>query len=613
MRCNHQSSLTMNRSRCPCGLHLSPCWPRRANPSVDRAGGLCLLLFILIGTMPSPSDAGAPTIQDISPLAITPGATQQLSITGKELTDVVGVWTSFPSHSEIDAATSGPADSASVCHCQMSASRDEPIGIGAIRILTRAGVSNCRLVMIDDLPTVAELTDHDRLARGQPVAWPVAIEGRTDALKSDYYRFQVQADTQLSFEVVAMRLGSTVDSLLTLYDASGQELISVDDDSMSGADSRFSFHFDQAGEYHLSIRDVQYRGGASFRYRLRIGRFPLIRQSYPLGGALGSLVNFHFLDSHFEPLAAQFIHLQNSSHHATRQRFLSLKLPGHDASGFVSVRAGSEPELLELEPNDTPSLATPLPPSGTINGRFQSADDVDFFAWTADQEQSLLIEMETSGYSPPTQLDLQWLDATGAALKQTVISQPTSYQVSTDFPLDGKYFLRVENLLPASGSQAYRFHLRAPDPGFALTTDSDTLNFPQGGEFSAKVTAQRTSYTGAIELSVESADGAGLLAETMEPLLLPAGANQVQIKAPLAAASRPGDLHIVRIVGRAVDNPSAAAHTASTSASLLASVPDAYQLPLFLEGLIAVGITSPLNAAGETVSDNVSEPATEAP
>jgi len=78
-------------------------------------------------------------------------------------------------------------------------------------------------------------------------------------------------------EVQARRLGSPLDSILTLYDAKKNQLAENDDwnDPLSAilphnADSRIVYTFNNTGDYLLRLRDVQGKGGDEYAYRLTV-------------------------------------------------------------------------------------------------------------------------------------------------------------------------------------------------------------------------------------------------------------------------------------------------------------------------------------------------------
>ena len=147
-------------------------------------------------------------------------------------------------------------------------------------VLTREGLtSNTLPLAVCDYPEVRETEPNDTLAQANRVTVPVTINGRIQKVNdSDYFIFKATQGQTLAMEIQARRLGSPLDSLLTLYNAKGQELAENDDtvdplDTLGThhADSRIVYTFSTAGDYVLRIRDVQRKGGEEYAYRLVIG------------------------------------------------------------------------------------------------------------------------------------------------------------------------------------------------------------------------------------------------------------------------------------------------------------------------------------------------------
>jgi hypothetical protein len=79
-------------------------------------------------------------------------------------------------------------------------------------------------------------------------------------------------------EVQARRLGSPLDSVLRLTDATGKQVAFNDDNEDKGsgllthhADSRLTCKLPADGTYTLTVADTQHQGGPDFGYRLRVG------------------------------------------------------------------------------------------------------------------------------------------------------------------------------------------------------------------------------------------------------------------------------------------------------------------------------------------------------
>jgi hypothetical protein len=130
----------------------------------------------------------------------------------------------------------------------------------------------------DDLPEMTVRSSASS-AKLTTIRLPVVLNGRI-AHPGDVARFRFHANggEDVVAEVEARRLGSPLDSLLTLTDARGKLLATNDDAPDPGtgalthqADSRIAFHIPADGAYDLSLADTENNGGADFAYRLRVG------------------------------------------------------------------------------------------------------------------------------------------------------------------------------------------------------------------------------------------------------------------------------------------------------------------------------------------------------
>ncbi len=148
-----------------------------------------------------------------------------------------------------------------------------------ISVRSRAGVSNSVPFAVDSLPEVLAQVAANRREKAQRVKLPVIVNGRIEHPgDSQYFRFDGHAGEEIVSEVMARRLGSPLDSVLRLTDASGKELAFNDDFDDKGAgllthqaDSFISVKLPANGTYYLQLGDTQRHGGAEYAYRLRIG------------------------------------------------------------------------------------------------------------------------------------------------------------------------------------------------------------------------------------------------------------------------------------------------------------------------------------------------------
>ena len=90
----------------------------------------------------------------------------------------------------------------------------------------------------------------------------------------DVYKISVKAGQTVTAEVDAARHGSSLDSLLVLYDEKGRELASNDD--MEGSkDSLLTFTIPADGTYYLCLSDALGMGSEFHGYLLGVHQSPL--------------------------------------------------------------------------------------------------------------------------------------------------------------------------------------------------------------------------------------------------------------------------------------------------------------------------------------------------
>ncbi len=159
-------------------------------------------------------------------------------------------------------------------------------------------VSNALPLVLDDLPELMEEESKEAAADAQPVSVPAVINGRIEKPgDADCFALEAEAGQTLVLEVQARRLGSPLDSVLTLYDPAGEEVARYDDPAPQAvpnalgtgvendggasvhprealmthrADARIVHTLDSAGKYVVRIADVTEKGGPEYAYRLRI-------------------------------------------------------------------------------------------------------------------------------------------------------------------------------------------------------------------------------------------------------------------------------------------------------------------------------------------------------
>ena len=131
---------------------------------------------------------------------------------------------------------------------------------------------------VDDIAELTETEPNNSKDQATKIEIPVAVNGRIqESGDVDCFLVSVKAKQRLVIDVRARRLESPMDSILSIIDARGRQLVENDDTIDAGsplithhADSQLIYTFPADGDYVIKIRDVQNKGGEEYAYRLTI-------------------------------------------------------------------------------------------------------------------------------------------------------------------------------------------------------------------------------------------------------------------------------------------------------------------------------------------------------
>lgn len=502
-------------------------------------------LVVAIALTAGSARAQAPSITYVAPSAVQVGKATDVTFYGANLAGVTGFWTNLPGKAVLaPGVKNNGKDKAKVTY-RITVPAGAPLGMGAVRLATGKGVSNLRLMLVDDLASVLDGGKNQTRETAQALTLPIAVDGACDKERFDFYRFEAKADQRVSVEVYARRLGSALDPVIRLLDSSGNELAFSDDEGGISPDCRLAVKIPADGGYFIEVSDIRYQGGATFRYRLRVGNFPLMTTPYPLAVKRGSQAVLRATGPEADKVNPMAVYVPLD---AGKTVSTAATLPGGQGSAIVNVVTSDLDEHLEMEPNDTLAQSTPLPLPCAVNGRFEKANDRDYFALAAKKGQRFVFQGQARSLGSPSDLFLRIYKPDGAKVAEAEDAGVEEGVITYTFPADGVYHLMVEDLLHRGGPHhVYRVEIRPYEPGFTLTLPASTFNAPQGGVFVAKVTAVRSGYNGPITLEVEGAPEGCQLAGNV----IAAKKKDTTLRVTLPKNVTPGKLLALSIVGRA--------------------------------------------------------------
>ena len=152
-----------------------------------------------------------PAVNGTVPGAIAPGTTIPLQINGGNLAPAKKLWLSFPSEVALAEGIEKNGENPAQVTYRVNVPATTPCGIHGMRVVTDKGVSQLRFLFVDDLPSLASVGSNVQRGSAQSISVPVAIDGTVAGLSWQYFKFPAQAGQRMSFEVLARRIGSSLE------------------------------------------------------------------------------------------------------------------------------------------------------------------------------------------------------------------------------------------------------------------------------------------------------------------------------------------------------------------------------------------------------------------
>ena len=422
------------------------------------------------------------------------------------------------------------------------------LGERDFRLTTPVGLSNRTRFFVGDLPEINELEPNSEKAQAHRLeSLPVLMNGQILEADRDFFRFPAKAGQTLVFAAQARDLMPYMadaspgwfDACLTLYDSDGKQLKFAKDFRFD-PDPLMIFPVEKDGEYLLEIHDILYRGREDFVYRLAIGELPRLTHIFPLGGQRNSNVT---LELHGLNLPAQTLDVAIPAD-SPPMRYVSVTRDGL-SSNVLPLAVGDFPEVRETEPNDSIEKAGRVEPPVTINGRIQQRGDADYFIFSAQAKQALVMEVFARRLESPLDSLLTLFDAKGKELAENddtvdpsaaLVTHHADSRLMYTFPAAGDYVLRIKDVQGNGGEEyAYRIVIAPPRPDYALRISPDLLPVGQGDTAMVTVDALRQDgFDGEINLAIQGLPEGSVASEAF----IPARQNQSRftISAPADAA-----------------------------------------------------------------------------
>lgn len=433
----------------------------------------------------------------------------------------------------------------------LNVSAETAIGQHPLRVVTKYGISDPIMVVVDSYPETPEIEPNNTRTTTGTITPSVAILGTIMTVNDvDVFRVPVKAGETWSVQAVAGKIGSPLLPSIRLVNADGREI--AFQDSLATADPRLTYTAKTDIEAFLVIRDARFQAGDTYRYRLLAHRNAVPVTIFPLGGRPGEELAVRVTGPNV-PSKPITVTLPTGGAPAIFQLPLSI-------NGMLSGPFGFQVDVLttsqESEPNDRIILANRINSPVIIDGQIKPSQlgnrqDKDFFRISLAKGQ--VIEAAISAQKLGSRLDseLRILDVNGAELARNDDNdgRHDSRLVFTA-PNAGEWIIEVQDVSGRGGDNfVYRLSVATPRPDFSLEMVPDSPVIVQGGRTSVVINVERINgYAGEIPLVLSNLP-AGV--RCLDNLLVPAGQTTVRLTFESTADAPVGGGHLeVRGVGR---------------------------------------------------------------
>lgn len=468
------------------------------------------LAFLLI--VAETASAVSPSLTAIRPLGFKRGGDIEATFSGARLGDVEELLLYSPGVTVKSLA----AEDDKKFKATLAIAPECRLGIHAVRVRTKGGVSNLRLFTIGALDEVAEVEPNSEFSSPQRIEVNTTVSGIVQNEDVEYFVVTLKEGERLTAELEGLRLGNSFfDPYVAILNSERFELARSDDHALLRQDSLCSIIAPKAGDYIIQVRESAYGGDGNSHYRLHVGSFPRPTSVYPAGGKPGEEIELTWIGDAGGDFKTKVKLPDTEGDHGL--------LPSDDGGVAPSpnmVRVVNLDNVLEVEPNNNRNEATPATIPAAFNGIIGEANDIDYFKFTAKKGQKF--EVRVYGRNPlrsPIDPFLYVQRSTGANVGSNDDTGGPDSFVSFTAPADDEYRIAIRDQLKSGGpNYVYRIEVTPLAPKLTLSLPektryiSTTIAVPQGNRVATLVNASRRNFGGDIQLEFPGL-AAGLSAE----------------------------------------------------------------------------------------------------
>ena len=528
--------------------------------TLARAALLGLIAMAMIAAPVAQAQTPNPEFTHALPMAIQRGATTEVTVftypnqkkgfagTFAVLFQGEGLRAEIIPHSE--------KDSVDQLKLKITADATAALGPREFRIAAANGASTCGQLLVVDGPVIVEQTEpHADREKAQSLVIGQTISGQLTAREQvDVYKLTAAAGQSVTFAMHCFRFFykrhnqfDQLDPILVVSDATGRELSANDD--FHFADSLVNYKFEQAGDYFVTVRDVDFNGTASFTYVLQTTDRPFVTAAFPLAVSPSGPMSFQVAGYNLATPTAELV--PNSLPNPLPiGRYLAQLSTGSPAFNSVTLEVTDLPLIADAEPNDKPEQAQAVSVPQAINGRMDAPNDIDNYAITMKAGQTVRCEVRARRNGSSLDSTIRVLHPTAGVIATNDDIHPSTKDSMLVFSasVDGVYTIQIRDLLNRGGPTfGYILSVKPEVADFTAQCDEDRAGLGPGTNMPWYVKLTKAGgFNAPVEIRVEGLP-AGV---TFAPLTIPAHATDGVLILQAAADAKPV-ASLVKVIAKA--------------------------------------------------------------
>ena len=315
-------------------------------------------------------------------------------------------------------------------------SAEAPAGVYNFRVKAPMGTTNLGSLFVSGFDIHKEHEMNDSVADAEEIKLPASIHGKLEKPGDfDHFKFTATKNQTIVFQVNAASIGSRLDSVLSLLDASGK-VLATNDSGTGGLDSLLGYTFFEAGDFFIRVSEFESQKPvmSGLSYILSIAEAPYLASVFPLGVRLNQATE---LEASGFGLGEnrKFSIIGKPTMVGEDSMLINAKTSKGESINAIRVAVGIDPEAPEnAAPHDSIASAQVLTIPSTINGTIQNpkikTGETDFYKFTAKKDQTIIFEVGAQRFGSLLDSVIEIFDEQGRPVPRAVIRAELETQLN---------------------------------------------------------------------------------------------------------------------------------------------------------------------------------------